>query len=185
MFCKRHLLGSGNAALLLWNYVLSHFTEKYIPEVRDLFRDLLPFVQFKKRENYPWRSVTFFNIPGWSQQFSKSNISPFVFFHVFKIKLMLPNCAKHYSACQCKQDFTSLKHAVVVFKLFNFNSNLSQLFQYLCISKFICSNSGKEWHEYYKQVICYDSVLQHVYYLKGHEHKYLWNMKTCAASCFN
>ena len=123
--------------------MFSHFTEKYIPDIRDVFRDLLPFVQFKKRENYPWRSVTFFNIPGWSQQFSKSNISPFVFFHVFKIKLMLPNCAKHYGACQCKQDFTSLKHAVVVFKLFNFNSNLSQLFQYLRISKFICSNSGK------------------------------------------
>ena len=25
----------------------------------DIFRDLVPFVQFKKREKQPWRSVTF------------------------------------------------------------------------------------------------------------------------------
>ena len=25
----------------------------------DVLRDLVPFVQFKKREKYPWRSVTF------------------------------------------------------------------------------------------------------------------------------
>ena len=25
----------------------------------DALRDLVPFVQFKKREKYPWRSVTF------------------------------------------------------------------------------------------------------------------------------
>ena len=25
----------------------------------DILRDLVPFVQFKKREKHPWRSVTF------------------------------------------------------------------------------------------------------------------------------
>ena len=33
---------------------------------RDALRDLVPFVQFKKREKHPWRSVTFSN-------FTKSN----------------------------------------------------------------------------------------------------------------
>ena len=29
-----------------------------------MFRDLLPFVQFKKREKYPLRSVTFSKVAG-------------------------------------------------------------------------------------------------------------------------
>ena len=37
-------------------------------------RDLVPFVQFKKREKHPWGSVNFS---------SKINTSPWVFFHVF------------------------------------------------------------------------------------------------------
>ena len=32
----------------------------------DAFRDLLPFVQFKKREKHPWRSVTFSKFAGFS-----------------------------------------------------------------------------------------------------------------------
>ena len=28
-------------------------------EICDALRDLLPFVQFKKREKHPWRNVTF------------------------------------------------------------------------------------------------------------------------------
>ena len=36
-------------------------------------RDLVPFVQFKKREKHPWRSVTFSN-------FTESNTPPWVFF---------------------------------------------------------------------------------------------------------
>ena len=30
----------------------------------DVLRDLVPFVQFKKREKYPWRSVTFSKVAG-------------------------------------------------------------------------------------------------------------------------
>ena len=34
----------------------------------DLLRDLVPFVQFKKREEYSWRSVTFSKVAGFSLQ---------------------------------------------------------------------------------------------------------------------
>ena len=30
----------------------------------DALRDLVPFVQFKKREKHPWRSVTFSEVAG-------------------------------------------------------------------------------------------------------------------------
>ena len=30
----------------------------------DALRDLVPFLQFKKREKYPWRSVTFSKFEG-------------------------------------------------------------------------------------------------------------------------
>ena len=30
----------------------------------DVLRDLVPFVQFKKREKHPWRSVTFNKVAG-------------------------------------------------------------------------------------------------------------------------
>ena len=30
----------------------------------DALRDLVPFLRFKKRENHPWRSVTFSNVAG-------------------------------------------------------------------------------------------------------------------------
>ena len=34
----------------------------------DALRDLVPFVQFKKREKHPWRSVTFRKVAGFSLQ---------------------------------------------------------------------------------------------------------------------
>ena len=40
----------------------------------DALRDLVPFVQFKKREKHLWRDVTL----------SKSNTPPWVFFTFFK-----------------------------------------------------------------------------------------------------
>ena len=42
----------------------------------DALRDLVPFVKFKKREKYPWRSITFS---------AKSNTPPLVFFTIFKL----------------------------------------------------------------------------------------------------
>ena len=33
---------------------------------RDVLRGLVPFVQFKKREKHPWKSVTFSKVAGFS-----------------------------------------------------------------------------------------------------------------------
>ena len=35
----------------------------------DSLRDLVPFVQFKKREKHPWRSVTLTKFAGFSVEF--------------------------------------------------------------------------------------------------------------------
>ena len=45
-----------------------------------MLRDLVPFVQFKKREKHPWRSATFSKVPGY---FTKSNTPPWEFFMFF------------------------------------------------------------------------------------------------------
>ena len=37
-----------------------------VKEKCDAMRDLVPFVQFKKREKHPWISVTFSKIAGFS-----------------------------------------------------------------------------------------------------------------------
>ena len=34
------------------------------PKICDALRDLVPFVQFKKREKHPWRSVNFSKVAG-------------------------------------------------------------------------------------------------------------------------
>ena len=33
----------------------------------DALRVLVPFIQFKKHEKHPWRSVTFSKVEGWYQ----------------------------------------------------------------------------------------------------------------------
>ena len=48
-------------------------------------RDLVPFVQFKKREKHPWRSVTFSKVVGFSLHFTKINTPPWVFFTFFEL----------------------------------------------------------------------------------------------------
>ena len=49
----------------------------------DALCDLLPFVQFKKREQRPWRSVTFSQAEVCN--FTKSNTPPWVFFTFLKL----------------------------------------------------------------------------------------------------
>ena len=46
-------------------------------------RDLIPFVQFRKREKHPWRSVTLSKVA--SCNFTKSNTPSWVFFTFFKL----------------------------------------------------------------------------------------------------
>ena len=55
----------------------------------DALRDLLPLVQFKKREKTPIEECS-------ACIFTKSNSPPLVFFHVFLIVQMVPNRAKHH-----------------------------------------------------------------------------------------
>ena len=58
--------------------------------VSDALCNLLPFVQFKKREKHPWRKVCNFTI---------GSTPPWIFFHVFKIAQVIPNRAKHQILC--------------------------------------------------------------------------------------
>ena len=37
-------------------------------QISDALRDLVPFVQFKKREKHPWKSVNFSKVAGFSLQ---------------------------------------------------------------------------------------------------------------------
>ena len=45
--------------------------------ISDALRDLVPFVEFKKREIHPWRSVTFSKVAGFTPLW--------VFFTFFKL----------------------------------------------------------------------------------------------------
>ena len=47
----------------------------------DALHDLVLFVQFKKGEKYPWRSVNFSKVAG----FTKINTPPWMFFMFFKL----------------------------------------------------------------------------------------------------
>ena len=53
----------------------------------DALQDLIPFVQFKKREKHPWRNVTFCN-------FNKSNTPPWLFFTLLNTFLNCINGTK-------------------------------------------------------------------------------------------
>ena len=58
-----------------WNH-WSHSSK-----ICDALSDLIPFVQYKKREKHPWRSVNFCKVAG----FTKINTPPWVFFTFFKL----------------------------------------------------------------------------------------------------
>ena len=58
---------------------------KYFSTKCDALRDLVPFAQFKKRENNPWGSVNFSKVAGWSLQLFKINTPPWVFFTLLKL----------------------------------------------------------------------------------------------------
>ena len=48
----------------------------------DALRDLLSYVQFKKREKHPWRNVSFSLV---TFTFTKGNTPPWLFFTVLKL----------------------------------------------------------------------------------------------------
>ena len=53
----------------------------------DGLRDLIPLIQFQKREKHPWKSDTLSNVAGFSHSSSGD-------FHVIKIAQTIPNSAK-------------------------------------------------------------------------------------------
>ena len=53
--------------------------------MRRFLRDLVPTVQFKKREKHPWRSVTFSKAAGFSLQLYQKQHSSMDVFHDFEI----------------------------------------------------------------------------------------------------
>ena len=65
--------------------LIHSYTTIYLSNVQicDALRNLVPFIQFRKREKHPWGSVTFINVAGFN--FTKSNTSPWVFFTFLKL----------------------------------------------------------------------------------------------------
>ena len=51
-------------------------------------RDLVPFVQFRKREKHPWKSVNLSKLQAEACNFTKIDTPPCVFFTFFKIVQM-------------------------------------------------------------------------------------------------
>ena len=59
-----------NVCLIMKNFMFMR--AGFSNSIYDVLRDLVPFVQFKKREKRPWKSVTFSKVTGWrSVTFSK------------------------------------------------------------------------------------------------------------------
>ena len=64
----------------------------YMMLLFDALSDMVSFVQFKKRERFPWRSVTFSKVlllvklQAKACNFTKSNTPPWVFFTFLKYK---------------------------------------------------------------------------------------------------
>ena len=83
-FTGKHLCQSCKPHQLYWlwlNFIrlIVIFTQCDIfRNIYDALRDLLPFLQFKKREKHPWRAVAFSN-------FTKINTPLWVFFTFFKL----------------------------------------------------------------------------------------------------
>ena len=47
-----------------WIFIVQIRFKLIIPIVYEVLRDLVLFVEFKKREKHPWRSVTFSKVAG-------------------------------------------------------------------------------------------------------------------------
>ena len=54
-------------------------------KICDAFHDLVPFIQFKKREKHPWRNVIFSRVKGITWNFTKSNNTSWVLLTFFKL----------------------------------------------------------------------------------------------------
>ena len=87
----------------------------------DALRDLVSFVQFKKREKHPWRSVTFSKVAG----------------SLLKVTL-LHGCFSHFLNCTIGTESCKTSHVVELF----FQSELN--FELLC-GYLALRNYPKNW----------------------------------------
>ena len=71
-----------------------HMIQYYIKNICDALRNLEPYVQLKKREKHPWRSVYFSKVVGFSLQLKLTLLHGC--FSRFKIVRMVPNRATHH-----------------------------------------------------------------------------------------
>ena len=62
------------------------FKNVYYREICDALRDLVPFAQFKKLEEHPWRSVTLSKVAGYN---CTKGIKSRKTFHMFKVRYSL------------------------------------------------------------------------------------------------
>ena len=61
-----------------------HLTERRLfSEICGALRDLVPYAKFKKRENHPWRSVTFSKLQAEACNFTKNTTPPWGCFSYF------------------------------------------------------------------------------------------------------
>ena len=77
--CLKYYILPISVDILIVNIRMIRVNVKYLSrlhEVQDFLRDMVPFVQFQKREKHPWTSVTFS---------IKSNTHPWVFSTFFKL----------------------------------------------------------------------------------------------------
>ena len=75
---------------------IMYLAKKYKNNNCGALRKLVPFVQFKKREKHPRRSVSFSKVGSFSLQLYQKYHFSMAVFHVFKIVKMVPNCATHH-----------------------------------------------------------------------------------------
>ena len=69
---------NSNAVLLARHF--QHRFDIFFKKICGALRDLVPVLQFKKREKHPWRSVNLIKLQASACNFTKSNTPPWVFF---------------------------------------------------------------------------------------------------------
>ena len=66
LFLRRNIPSAcDDTVFLLFMVQFTTALMKQYNHICDALRDLVPFIQFKKREKHPWRSVNFMNTPPW------------------------------------------------------------------------------------------------------------------------
>ena len=91
---KNELLFVSDLALLQIAFLGSTLSLLYSSICGALW-DLVPFVQFKKREKHPCRSFTFSKVAGKPATLLKVTLRHSTTTPFFKTVQMVPNCAKH------------------------------------------------------------------------------------------